>query len=84
MRETKPDEPSGRVRLARHKFTGVMAACKILSAKEVAASRASLAAAASRSDKQRLGIDREIVMMKLMEHPSIIRMYDVWETDNYL
>ncbi len=25
------------------------------------------------------GIEREIVIMKLIEHPNIIKLYDVWE-----
>jgi serine/threonine protein kinase len=33
-----------------------------------------------------LGIEREIVIMKLIEHPNVMRLYDVWETvtDLYL
>ena len=30
------------------------------------------------------GIEREIVIMKLIEHPSIMRLYDVWETSTEL
>lgn len=26
-----------------------------------------------------LGIEREVVIMKLIEHPHIISLYDVWE-----
>jgi serine/threonine-protein kinase HSL1 (negative regulator of Swe1 kinase) len=57
---------------------------KIISARDVAASRASLHAQAARAEKQRLGIDREIIMMKLMDHPNIMGMYDVWEGDEEL
>lgn len=31
-----------------------------------------------------LGIEREIVIMKLIEHPNVLRLYDVWETGNDL
>jgi len=31
-----------------------------------------------------LGIEREIVIMKLIEHPNIMRLYDVWETSTEL
>ena len=30
------------------------------------------------------GIEREIVIMKLIEHPNIMRLYDVWETSTEL
>jgi serine/threonine protein kinase len=38
------------------------------------------------ADKMMLGIEREIVIMKLIEHPNVMRLYDVWETatDLYL
>ena len=31
-----------------------------------------------------LGIEREIVIMKLIEHPNVLRLMDVWETGNDL
>ena len=30
------------------------------------------------------GIEREIVIMKLIEHPNVMRLYDVWETSTEL
>lgn len=30
-------------------------------------------------ERHRTNVEREIVLMKLMEHPNIIRLYDVWE-----
>jgi serine/threonine-protein kinase HSL1, negative regulator of Swe1 kinase len=30
------------------------------------------------------GLDREITIMKLLEHPNIVRLYDVWESRNQL
>jgi len=41
-------------------------------------------AEAAKAERQRLGIDREIIMMKLMDHPNIMGMYDVWEGDKEL
>lgn len=38
----------------------------------------------AKSEKQRLGIDREITMMKLMNHPNIMRIYDVYEGEREL
>lgn len=70
---------SGRVKIARHKHTGQFAAVKILPLAPLMSSRASLATQQQKSAKQRLGIDREITMMKLMNHPNILRIYDVYE-----
>ncbi|KAL6300403.1 kinase-like domain-containing protein [Sparassis latifolia] len=69
---------SGHVKIARHRRTGQLAAVKILPLQPFVNSRASLASKA-KSDKQRLGVDREITMMKLMNHPNIMRIYDVYE-----
>ncbi|KAF7325938.1 Protein kinase domain-containing protein [Mycena kentingensis (nom. inval.)] len=70
---------SGRVKIAKHRVTGQLAAVKILPLAPLVNSRASLATQQAKSDKLRLGIDREITMMKLMNHPNIIRIYDVYE-----
>ncbi|KAJ7064857.1 kinase-like domain-containing protein [Mycena amicta] len=70
---------SGRVKIAKHRVTGQLAAVKILPLAPLVNSRASLSAQQAKTDKQRLGIDREITMMKLMKHPNIIRIYDVYE-----
>ncbi|KAG8216790.1 kinase-like domain-containing protein [Butyriboletus roseoflavus] len=75
---------SGRVRIAKHRRTGKLAAVKILPLQPLMNSRASLATHLAKSEKQRLGIDREIIMMKLMNHPNILRIYDVFEGENEL
>ncbi|KAF8137384.1 hypothetical protein EV363DRAFT_1317834 [Boletus edulis] len=75
---------SGRVRIAKHRRTGQLAAVKILPLQPLVNSRASLATHLAKSEKQRLGIDREIIMMKLMNHPNILRIYDVFEGENEL
>jgi hypothetical protein len=31
-----------------------------------------------------LGIEKEIVIMKLIEHPNVLRLMDVWETGKEL
>ena len=74
---------SGHVKIARHRRTGQLAAVKILPLAPFVNSRASLDAQA-KSEKQRLGIDREITMMKLMNHPNIMRIYDVYEGEKQL
>lgn len=75
---------SGRVKIAKHRRTGQLAAVKILPIAPLANSRSSLATQQARSEKQRLGIDREITMMKLMNHPNIMRIYDVFEGEKEL
>jgi len=75
---------SGRVKIAKHQRTGQLAAVKILPVAPLVNSRASLATQKAKSDKLRLGIDREIIMMKLMNHPNIMRIYDVFEGDKEL
>lgn len=75
---------SGRVKIAKHRRTGQLAAVKILPLAPLMNSRASLATQQAKTDKQRLGIDREITMMKLMNHPNIMRIYDVYEGEKEL
>ncbi|KAK7463047.1 serine/threonine-protein kinase gin4 [Stygiomarasmius scandens] len=75
---------SGRVKIAKHKRTGQLAAVKILPIAPLISSRASQADEQIKSEKYRLGIDREITMMKLMNHPNILRIYDVYEGSDEL
>ena len=70
---------SGRVKIARHSQTGQMAAVKILPLEAVISSRLSMRSKDAKLEKHRNGIDREIIMMKLMNHPNIVRIYDVYE-----
>lgn len=68
---------TGRVLLATHKTSGQRAAVKavlkaLLSEEEPAEG----------ADSAGLpyGIEREIIIMKLLAHPHVLRLYDVWET----
>ncbi|EEP79648.1 conserved hypothetical protein [Uncinocarpus reesii 1704] len=77
---------TGRVRLAKHAITGQSAAVKIVSKKSAALAQSqSIAAmdknicAAPGSRAIPSGIEREVVIMKLIEHPNVISLYDVWE-----
>lgn len=78
---------SGRVRKARHAVTGQDAAIKIVSKKVAEKLRTtSLANMDTFISQQQqgkraipFGIEREVVIMKLIEHPNIISLYDVWE-----
>lgn len=50
----------------------------------IISSRLSMNEAAGRAEKLLLGIEREIVIMKLIDHPNVLSLYDVWETDQDL
>ena len=76
---------SGRVRVAKHAVTGQKAAVKIVSKRAAEMLRTESLAVMDKiaaQSGQRLipfGIEREVVIMKLIEHPNIISLYDVWE-----
>ncbi|KAF8159663.1 kinase-like domain-containing protein [Crassisporium funariophilum] len=74
---------SGHVRIARHSKTGQYAAIKIIP-KGSFASRVSLNRLADEVEHNLLAVEREIVVMKLIDHPNIMRLYDVWETSTSL
>ncbi|RDW72629.1 serine/threonine-protein kinase [Aspergillus mulundensis] len=79
---------TGRVRLAKHAATGQTAAIKIVSKKCAAISQSDSIAAMDKNAGNFIGtgarqmpsgIEREVVIMKLIEHPNVISLYDVWE-----
>ncbi|KAE8348805.1 hypothetical protein BDV28DRAFT_164043 [Aspergillus coremiiformis] len=79
---------TGRVRLAKHMSTGQTAAIKIVSKKSAAMAQSDSIAAMDRNigfhsktgvRQMPSGIEREVVIMKLIEHPNVVRLYDVWE-----
>ncbi|KAG6857459.1 hypothetical protein H0H87_003526 [Tephrocybe sp. NHM501043] len=74
---------SGRVKIARHSKTDQYAAIKILP-KSTLNSRISINRMAEETERNRLAIEREIVVMKLLDHPNVMRLYDVWETSTEL
>ena len=78
------ERDEGRVRIARHVKTKQYAAVKIVSKTALVNSRMSLNSLAEDHERILLGIEREIVIMKLIEHPNIMRLYDVWETSTEL
>ncbi|QGA12665.1 hypothetical protein EYB26_000309 [Talaromyces marneffei] len=86
---------TGRVRLAKHAVTGQAAAIKIVSKKSAAMVQSESIAAMDRNASllgdqatrpMPFGIEREVVIMKLIEHPNVIDLYDIWENrgDLYL
>ena len=70
----------GRVRIARNVKTSQLAAVKIVNKNDFLKSRVSLKSMPAHSEQVLLSLEREIVVMKLIEHPNIIQLYDVWET----
>lgn len=84
-----------RVRLVRHSVTGQRGAAKIISKATAEKIRAlSLANLIKSVEKEPgfdpygksipFGLEREICIMKLLDHPNIVRLYDVWENRDEL
>lgn len=63
---------TGRVRLAKHSETGKLAAIKIIPK------------ALFSNSKNSNDIEREIIIMKLISHPNIMSLHDVWENKGEL
>ena len=88
---------TGKVQLAYNKNLDKQAAIKIIS-KAIFRSKASTGnnnnnasddsgnffAQSSTPDSLPYGIEREIIIMKLLNHPNVLRLYDVWETNSNL
>lgn len=80
---------TGRVRLAKHALTGQSAAVKIVSKKSAAMVQSSsmaqmdndtsLSGNMAGNRTMPFGIEREIVILKLIDHPNITGLYDIWE-----
>ncbi|KAH3674324.1 hypothetical protein WICMUC_003396 [Wickerhamomyces mucosus] len=78
---------TGRVLLAEHQQTGQKAAVKIVSKSKLNNSNNEVLDDTNKGrDAAGLayGIEREIIIMKLLNHPNVLRLYDVWETSKYL
>jgi serine/threonine-protein kinase HSL1, negative regulator of Swe1 kinase len=85
-----------RVRLVRHKTRNQYGAVKIITrtaaettraqslANLIESTKGSMAMSASGHKPIPYGLEREIAVMKLLEHPNIVRLYDVWENRNEL
>lgn len=80
---------AARVRLARHHVTQELAAVKILSQASCHMTQAGSLAELDQWDRQReeyhsenhipLSIEREVAILKLIDHPNIMKLYDIWE-----
>lgn len=80
---------TSRVRLVRHFQTGQKAVVKIISKHDADRLRAvSMAHLAAGDLALRgcgiipFGLEREIVIMKLLNHKNIVKLYDLWENHN--
>jgi serine/threonine-protein kinase HSL1, negative regulator of Swe1 kinase len=85
-----------RVRVVRHRFRDQYGAVKIITRSTAESTRAQSLANLIESTKGNAsftasgykpipyGLEREIAVMKLLEHPNIVRLYDVWENRNEL
>lgn len=72
------------MRIARHAKTNQLAAIKIISKLSLATSHVTLAGLADQVEREMLAVEREIVIMKLLNHPNIVHLYDVWETSSHV
>lgn len=78
---------TGRVRLAKNINNGKLAAVKIVpksNFKKLENPKYKNANPNSNENSLPYGIEREIVIMKLISHPNIMGLYDVWENKNDL
>ncbi|KAM3122273.1 hypothetical protein CJJ07_001593 [Candidozyma auris] len=74
---------TGRVRLAKNVDTGKLAAVKIVP-KSNFKKLENPKYKSSDATKLPYGIEREIIIMKLISHPNIMGLHDVWENKNDL
>lgn len=80
---------AGRVRLARHHVSQEQVAVKILPKYGCQMTQASSLASLDKWDRQQpeftsdnrmpLSIEREVAVLKLIDHPNIMKLYDIWE-----
>lgn len=81
---------SARVRLARHQITGQVAAVKIVPKIGAQISQSGSLANFEKAESRLhnhddglkhmpVGIEREVAIMKLIQHPNILKLYDIWE-----
>ncbi|KAI1259839.1 hypothetical protein F5Y18DRAFT_284555 [Xylariaceae sp. FL1019] len=80
---------AARVRLARHYLTQEMVAVKILDRNSSKMTAAGSIADLDQWDRSRheyqaqghipMAIEREVAILKLIDHPNIVKLYDIWE-----
>lgn len=80
---------AARVRLARHRTTQDIVAVKILAKNMTELTAAGSMAELDKWDRTRdeftaqrqmpLSIEREVAILKLIDHPNIVKLHDIWE-----
>lgn len=73
---------TGQVLLGTHGETGQKAAVKVVSKADLVEDEASKKLV--ESGGLPYGIEREVIIMKLLTHPNVLSLYDVWETSRAL
>lgn len=88
--KTLGEGATARVRKARHRWTGEMAAVKIVQKTNARMSQAGSLAALDHLEatlhedddsahRMPFGIEREVAIMKLIDHPHVLKLQDIWE-----
>jgi len=88
--KTLGEGATARVRLAKHASTGQKAAVKIVQKRHAQMSQVGSLADLDQAESTRpdsgdglrrmpVGIEREVAIMKLIQHPNIMKLYDIWE-----
>ncbi len=81
------------MRAARHHVTHQLVAVKIVAKRTAHITQAGSLAKLDRIDRvlpesvngvrrMPLAIEREVAILKLIEHPNIVKLYDIWENRN--
>ncbi|KAI5925795.1 hypothetical protein F4810DRAFT_708308 [Camillea tinctor] len=80
---------AARVRLARHHISHELVAVKILAKNGPQLTQAGSLAEVDKWDRSReefraerhmpLSVEREVAILKLIDHPNIVKLYDIWE-----
>lgn len=84
---------SARVRLARHTSTHQYVAVKIVAKSTCKMTQAGSLAKLDEIDsaapekvegmrRMPIALEREVAILKLIEHPNIVKLYDIWENSN--
>ena len=78
---------SARVRAARHRVTGLSVAVKIVAKETAKMTQAGSIAKLDELDNQKptdrprmpLSLEREVAILKLIDHKNIVQLHDIWE-----
>jgi len=83
MGETLGSGATGRVRLCRHQSDHRLGAVKIMSKQRVEETEMADDLGKPKQ-KWANSMEREVIIMKMVRHPNVVRMYDVWEGSHEL